>query len=309
MILPTPMARRALARNAVPAAPVVRPPEIATIMFEAADGFPLRGTLYSRPGASGPMVLISSATAVRRDFYGAFAQALLDAGAAVVLTYDFRGVGGSARPPAWQGRINMKDWGHRDMAAAAELLMRLHPGRKLLGVGQSIGGTMLGLCPQALRFERFAMVASANGYLRLTDEALRLYLAMNFVGAPLTRIVGEAPGWLGIGETLPGSVFRDWARWCRRPGFLFDDPALADIARFERIGIPILAVSATDDPWSTERATRSLVGHFSGASWSQLRFSPENAGTDHIGHLGFFKERFAASLWPPVISWLLADQP
>ncbi|PSM19625.1 alpha/beta hydrolase [Nitratireductor sp. StC3] len=301
---------KALPRDPAPLLPSRPAPDggvdVATVLFQAEDGFPLRGTLYTNSAKTGPAVLVSSAAAVRRQHYGHFAEAAIAAGAAAVLTYDYRGVGGSRLPDDWRGSVAMADWGVNDMAGAALLLKRLFPGRPLVGIGQSIGGTMLGLCRLRTEFSRYAMVASASGYLGLTDERLRLLLAMNLIGVPISRLLGVAPAWLGIGETLPGPVFRDWARWCRRPGFLFDDPRLAAHAGFKSIGYPLLSVRASDDRWSTERATAALIGEFSAARWTALDVHPADAGAARLGHLGFFRQK-NASLWPRVIAWLLAD--
>lgn len=280
--------------------------DIATVLFQAEDGFPLRGTLYVNETNSGPAILLSSAAAVRREHYGHFAEAAVAAGAAAVLTYDYRGVGGSAVPADWSGSVAMADWGVNDMAGAVLLLRRLFPGRPLAGIGQSIGGTMLGLCRHRTAFSRYAMVGSANGYLGFTDEKLRLFLAMNLIGVPASRLLGVVPAWLGIGETLPGTIFRDWARWCRRPGFLFDDPRLADHAGFGSLDRPLLSVRASDDRWSTERATAALIEQYSAARWTTLELGPADAGTARLGHLGFFRQKNAA-LWPQIIAWLLAE--
>lgn len=279
------------------------PRTISSITFAAEDGFPLRGTLYAGTPDDGPVVLISSAAAVRRDHYGAFAEALVAAGATAVLTYDYRGVGQSVVPPDWERRIDMKDWGAQDMAAAASLLARLFPGRELVGVGQSIGGTLIGLCPKHDLFRRYALVASGNGWLGHTDEALKLFLSMNILALPVTWLTGRAPGWLGIGETLPGSVFRDWARWCRRRGFLFEDPGAA--RGFETLETPLLFIGATDDPWSTARATSAMQRYIPNAPREERWFSPAEVGATRIGHLGFFKEKFTTTLWPTAVDWLV----
>jgi predicted alpha/beta hydrolase len=49
--------------------------------------------------------------------------------------------------------------------------------------------------------------------------------------------------------------------------------------------------------------------HYENASVEERWLSPEDAGGQKIGHLGFFRSRFAASLWPQFISWLLAGTP
>ena len=35
---------------------------------------------------------------------------------------------------------------------------------------------------------------------------------LNFVGIPLARLLGYAPGWSGIGEDLPKEAFLQWVR-------------------------------------------------------------------------------------------------
>jgi predicted alpha/beta hydrolase len=60
-----------------------------TLAFRAADGFPLSGTLFEG-GGNGPLVLISSATAVLQRLYFGFAAHLVEQGARGVLTYDYR---------------------------------------------------------------------------------------------------------------------------------------------------------------------------------------------------------------------------
>lgn len=279
------------------------PRTVSSIAFAAEDGFPLRGTLYAGMRDDGPVVLVSSAAAVRRDHYGAFAEALVASGATAVLTYDYRGVGQSIVPRAWERRVDMKDWGAQDMSAAVGLLARLFPGREIVGIGQSIGGTLIGLCPRRDLFRRYTLVASGNGWLGHTDEALKLFLSMNLLALPVTWLTGRAPGWLGIGETLPGSVFRDWARWCRKRGFLFEEPGAA--RSYEAIRTPLLFIGATDDPWATPRATSAMRRYLPGAACSERWFSPSEAGVARIGHLGFFKEKFSTTLWPTAIDWLV----
>ena len=64
------------------------------ITIPATDGYPLGATLFLPRGAKRHAVLISSATAVPRKIYRGFAGYLAHRGCAV-LTYDYRGIGGS----------------------------------------------------------------------------------------------------------------------------------------------------------------------------------------------------------------------
>jgi predicted alpha/beta hydrolase len=277
------------------------------ISFSANDGFPLAGTVFEGK-ADGPLVLISSATAVPRGLYAAFAREVVKAGARAALVYDYRGTGGSARPQGWKIRIGMKDWALLDLPAAAKALDQLAPGHSMVGVGQSFGGQALGLSGISDRFTRYGMVATMSGYWRGLDDRLA-GPRMFFLGVPMSFLFREIPRRLGVGEPIPGSVFRDWARWCSMANYFFDDPAVPETSRYRQVTTPILALGMTDDIWGTKRAVASLMRHYENASVEERWLSPEDAGGQKIGHLGFFRSRFAASLWPQFISWLLAGTP
>ncbi len=278
------------------------------VAFAADDGFPLGGTLFRGHGhGDGPAVLVSSATAVPQGFYAAFAGALVAAGAAAVLTYDYRGVGRSARPSSWRRRIAKKEWALHDFPAALAALRQATPGRSVVGVGQSFGGQALGISGVAGQFERYGMVATMSGYWRGLDDRMagpRMFA----VGVPVSLLFADTPRWLGIGEPIPGSVFRDWARWCRMPDYFFDDPALPETARYADVTTPILAIGLTDDVWGTKRAVDALMRHYTNAPVERRWLSPVDGGGHSIGHLGFFRSRFAGTLWPEFIGWLLRGE-
>lgn len=273
------------------------------IAISSPDGFPLAGTLFEGSGDA-PLVLISGATAVPRSFYAAFAKALVEAGARAALIYDYRGVGGSTRPHGWRRRIDYKDWALVDMPAAATALDAVAPGHAMVGVGQSFGGQALGICGIADRFERYGMVATMTGYHRLLDDRT-VWARMNLVGVPVSLLFRDTPRWLGIGEPMPSSCFRDWARWCRHPDYFFGDPDLPETSRFASVTTPILAIGLTDDPWANPRAVAAFMKHYENAPVEVRWLSPDDAGGRAIGHLGFFRSRFAETLWPQFLAWLL----
>ena len=277
-----------------------------TVAFAAADGFPLEGTLFEGEG-SGPLVLISSASAVPRGLYAAFAAASVAAGARAALVYDYRGTGGSSRPGGWKGRIGMKDWAILDLPAAARTLDAVAPGHPMVGVGQSYGGQALGLCGVSDRFLRYGMVAAMSGYFGGLDDRSVPWLMLG-IGVPASLIWPNIPRWLGIGEPVPSSVFRDWARWCASPDYFFGDPRVPEAARFAEVKTPILAIGLEDDAWGTRRAVRALMRHYGNAAVEERSISPEDAGGP-IGHLGYFRSRFAVTLWPDLIGWLVHGRP
>ncbi|MGE0499385.1 MAG: esterase [Rhizobiaceae bacterium] len=275
--------------------------------FATDDGFPLAGTLFEGDGDK-PLVLISSATAVPRGLYSGFAAAAVAAGAKAALVYDYRGTGGSVRPAGWSNRLGMRDWALLDMPAAAKALDSVTPGHPMVGVGQSFGGQALGLSGIADRFERYAMVATMSGYWRGLDDRT-VGPKMFFVGVPLSLAFRDLPRWLGVGDPIPSTVFRDWARWCAMPNYFFDDPRLPETARYATVTTPVLAIGLTDDIWGTPRAIASLMRHYANAPIELRWVSPADAGGQQIGRLGFFRSRFAQTLWPSMIDWLLDATP
>lgn len=273
------------------------------ISFQAADGFPLTGTLFEGDGSK-PLVLISSATAVPRGLYAGFAAAAVKAGARAAFIYDYRGTGSSPRPGGWTKRIGMKDWALLDLPAAARALDAVSPDHAMVGVGQSFGGQALGLSGISERFARYGMVATMSGYWRGLDDRFagpRMFL----IGVPVSLLFRDMPRRLGVGEPVPGTVFRDWARWCRMPDYFFDDPSLPETKRYREVKTQILALGLTDDPWGTKRAVTALMRHYENAPVEERWLSPGDAGGQKIGHLGFFRSRFADTLWPQLIDWLL----
>lgn len=277
------------------------------IGFVTDDGFPINATLYEGQPRSGnaPLLLVSSAAAVPRGFYGAFARFMVSRGCRAVLTYDYRGLPGSPTPVGWTRRLNMIDWGAHDFPAAAERLQAVAPGHPMVGVGHSYGGQALGISGIADRFDRYAAVATLSGYWRNTDEPFTVLLRMNALGVPLSLMLGSIPSWMGIGEPMPGSIFRDWARWCRMPDYFFDEKRLGMAARFERVTTPILSLGVKDDKWGTPAANAALMRHYVNAPVEQLWLGPRDANGQHIGHLGLFRRRFSDTLWPRLSRWLI----
>jgi predicted alpha/beta hydrolase len=182
------------------------------ITFPATDGFFLGGTLYlPRSGRRSHAVLINSAVAVPRKIYRGFASYLAGRGCAV-LTYDYRGIGGSR--PAKPGEslsgfeATMSDWAARDVVAAVAWMRERYAALPLAYVGHSFGGQALGLIPNSTDVSRALLVAAqaASWRLMARPEAYRIYALMKFIGAPLTRVLGYAPGRPDLHHITPMEV-------------------------------------------------------------------------------------------------------
>ena len=276
------------------------------------DGVVLPGTLFTchpnRAGAPAsdpqrPAVLVSAAVAVERRFYRSFAEHLIECGARMVLTYDYRGIGPSAR--STQARsFRMKQWGTLDFPAALALLEAEAGSGPVVAVGHSFGGIALGLSGVSHNIARAVMVASLNGWYRRTAEPLSVFLRMNLVGVPLARLTGHIPRAIGFGTELAGPIFVDWARWCRHRDYLFSDPTVPESKRFADVRLPLLSIGLDDDPWGTPAAVGALLERFENAELAEIFMTAKQAGRG-VGHTGFFRREMRDTLWPAAVPFLL----
>lgn len=281
----------------------------------ADDGMVLSGALWEGAGAGAkPVVTIHCATAVHSRYYGRFA-AWLAAQGFDVLTYDYRGIGGS-HPGRLRGfAADWIDWARLDADAVMRFAETRFPGRAYYAVGHSIGGVCSTLAPASHRLTRIVTVGAQFAYWRdyAAGQRWRMLLRWHLFMPLVTEVLGYFPGKrLGWLEDVPKGVVRNWCRMGPRfetvlrrgrRGVTRLQPS--DIAaHFAGITAPILAVSATDDPFATVAATERLMSYWHGADRHHLRLDPSLVGVPEIGHFAFFHARFAETLWPLALAFL-----
>jgi len=289
---------------------------IDDISFPAADGYSLGATLFLPRGAKRHAVLINSATAVPRKIYRGFAGYLARRGCAV-LTYDYRGTGGSRQrslvgynqPRSLVGfKASMSDWAALDAAAAVAWMRERYKDLPLNYVGHSFGGQALGLLPNNPEVSRALLIAAQAGYWKLmaSPERYRVYAMLKLVGAPLTRLMGYAPGWSGLGEDLPKGVFQEWVGWIMNKRYMFDDPKLKALANFPNYRGALRSLCLSDDPWATRPAVELLCSGFTSTKPDIVTITPADAGVASIGHFGFFRPEHRDTLWRGAAEWIEA---
>jgi predicted alpha/beta hydrolase len=287
------------------------------ITIPASDGYPLGATLFLPRGAKRHAVLISSATAVQRKLYRGFAGYLARRGCAV-LTYDYRGIGGSRqvamegynRPKSLAGfKATMADWAALDVTSAVRWMRERYRGLPLGYVGHSFGGQALGLLPNNREISRALLVAAQAAHWKLmtSPERYRVYALMNYVGIPLTRALGYAPGWTGLGEDLPKNVFLQWTSWVNKPRYMFDDTSLTALANFGKYKGAIRALCIADDAWATRPAVELMCAGFTATKPEIITVTPAEVGVGKIGHFGFFRPDHRDTLWRGAAEWLQTE--
>lgn len=277
------------------------------IKLSAGDGYMLAATLFLPRGARQNAVLINSATAVPRKNYRAFASYLAGRGC-VVLIYDYRGIGGS-RPKTLAGfPATMADWAALDVASTVSWMRERYKGLPLAVVGHSFGGQAIGLLPNNDTIARSLLVAAQAGHwaLMTPPENYRVFAMLKFVGRPVTRLIGYAPGKLGIGEDLPKGVFLQWTDWVMNKRYYYDDPNLKALANYGQYKGAVRALSFSDDPWATLPMVELLCSGFTATRPEVLSIEPKQVGATKIGHFGFFRPEFRETLWKDAADWLTA---
>ncbi|VVD76621.1 alpha/beta hydrolase [Pandoraea iniqua] len=280
------------------------------LAIQAVDGYSLGAHAWYPPTlpARG-VVLVHPATAVPERLYFAFAQYVAKRGL-IAITYSYRGIDGS-RPSRLRGfRARMRDWADLDVEGVTRWAHQQYPSLPLYAVGHSFGGHAIGLCESTNLLRAAVQVASHAGSMRVVTnlrERRRITLLMHWIGPPLTRAMGYMPGSrLGLGEDLPAGVFLEWSGWTRLENYFFDDPTLHAEDRFARVRTPILAMGFDDDLWATPTGIEALVSRLRNATVVRRSIAAIRSDTGMIGHMGYFRQRAGAFLWPETIDWLLS---
>jgi len=223
----------------------------------ATDGFELAVTLYEPEHSSKHAVIINSATAVPRAFYEHFASYLAEQGFTVI-TYDYRGIGGSRPASLKRFQARMQDWSLKDMQGIVDWVVNDIAADKITMIGHSIGGQQAGLIRHTKHINALVTMSAQSGYWKLQggNERFKNIIQVNVLIPLLSRLFGYFP-WskLAAGEDLPKGVALEWAKWCQHPNYLLGDTHLP-LDRYSEFQAPVLAYSFADDNWGTARSVK-----------------------------------------------------
>jgi predicted alpha/beta hydrolase len=204
-------------------------------------------------------------------FYEPFAEALRDAGLAVVLA-DLRGTGDSGPPPSRSSRYGYAELAD-DVGAVLAALKPRFGDRPLVLVGHSLGGQLallrLATHPEST-VDGVVLVAVGLPYWRLYPGRSRLVILgyTQAIGAT-AALLRFWPGWTFGGRQARG-VIRDWAATARTGRFPRLDGVDAEAAVRE-LRLPVLAISFDGDRYTPHTTLDHLVDKLPAASVTRER--------------------------------------
>lgn len=274
------------------------------VLFKAADGPELVGTLFRPAQAPRAVVVLSSATGVPQGFYAHFARWAAQECGLAVLTYDYRATGLSATTSMRTARADMIDWGQSDPQAARAAARREFPGVPIWAMGHSLGGMLVPM--QADRTDLARVITVASGMAHVRDHpwpyratALAFWYA---IGPIATTLMGYLPGRrIGFGSDLPAAAYWQWRRWCTRDGaFLPDVGTRLPTPEWGAGDAPVHMVSLRDDELVPTKCVRRLAEVYVGGDVDVIEIDPAALGMGKVGHLGMFARRNQA-LWPTLL--------
>jgi predicted alpha/beta hydrolase len=281
-------------------------PTIETTTVETKKGHQLISTVYSPENVIKGGVLIVPAMGVTQKYYASFATWLAGQGYRVI-TFDYSGIGLSQSGHLRDIDVNISDWAGEDCAAMLGAASNKAGGKPIYWIGHSLGGQILGLVPNSNLITKAVIIASGCGYWLENSPSLkwRVWWLWYFVVPIAIKLYGYFPGKMlrKVGD-LPAGVMSQWRQWCLHPEYVVGVEGEETREKYSKMSAPITSISFTDDELMSLKNINSLQGFYVSSLMKMKRIAPEDIASKHIGHFGFFKDKFETSLWE---SYLLAE--
>ena len=275
------------------------------IFIDTANGEKLAATVFY-PQTVRAAVMMATATGMLRRFYRPFAEYLAAAGFAVI-TYDNQSIGGSMHGRVSASAASLVSWGRNDMPAVLAHLQTLFPDTGCHLIGHSAGGQLIGLMPNATELKSVFNVACSSGSVRNMPMPFRAKAAF-FMRAfiPVSNAVFGCThsGWVGMGETLPKHVARQWSEWCCGTGYVqtaFGKEVGEHL--YGSLDMPAQWLFAVDDDIAVEANVDDMISVFTAMPSEKVKLVPAEHGLQEIGHMKFFSRK-SQHLWAMATEWL-----
>ncbi|MFM9434963.1 putative alpha/beta hydrolase [Janthinobacterium sp. CG_23.3] len=276
-----------------------------SLILHAADGHALAAYCHAPLQAVRADIVIAPGMAIPQSFYGDFAAYLAGRGYRV-WTFDYRGMGESARGPMRACKADIGDWVRLDCDAVVRHASAAANGAPVFLLGHSLGGQTAPLLPSLPLLAGLINIAVGSGAVRHNQPGTRRRAPLLwYLLAPLLcPLFGYFPGArIGIIGDLPSRVIFQWRRWCLSPDYLLSGEPGARAA-YAGATFPVLALTFSDDELLLEEGSRLMHQAYTNATVDYRELTPQQFDVPRIGHFGFFRRQQEKLLWPLVGDWL-----
>jgi len=274
--------------------------DVTKITLYCSDGYELDGLLFEPAVPARAVILMQGGTGIKKEFYYNFCDFLRQQGF-VVVSYDYRGIGGSRRGSLKGMSASLMDWAQLDMKAAIAYGEQHFPDLPMMLIGHSVGTQLIGFTPNNNRLKLVIGIASSTGtwWKMKWPGNMQSFLLWYIINPVLTPFFGYAPlKRLRIMEDLPRGVIRQWSLWCRS-SFYFGSHLGESIPRedFHPLKVPFIVHYFKDDTIATDQTVTDLTGIYRGTRIRMIKHRPKDYHLKKVGHSGMFSRRFANSFW------------
>lgn len=253
-------------------------------------------------------MVLGSALGVPRYIYFKLASFFAEHGF-YVLCFDYRGVHESQSNRFSGSEIRMYDWGYLDINAALEWSIGYWNPNKLLYMGHSCGGQLLGLANQASKIDAAIFIASGSGYWKLWPFPHQLgLLGVWHLITLIAPWFNDFPArTLQLSSTnIPAGVAKEWAHWGKSKNYLWDFISKQDRKQYRSLNFPLLSLGFADDHYfGPPKAVKKLLEYFPSTQQTFRQIKPKSYNRKSIGHFGSLKQDLRNSLWRELLQWII----
>lgn len=269
------------------------------------DNYKLVATQFYVPSSECKgVILIASATAVKRRYYYKFASFIASQGYTVIC-FDYRGIGDSLHGDIREFEGRIRDWGEKDLVAMINWTKSNFPDNKLHMLCHSIGGQMLGLASNNSKIDSILHCSVQSGYWRFWNgfERYKLFVMWHLLVPTLTRLLKYFPSKkLGVGENMPKGIIFEWASWCRDPEYMFGKHNLTSIKNLNNIVAPVRSYSFGGDSLAPPASVDYMSNRYT-CDVDRIHIKAPDIQQKSIGHFDIFRSKMESTLWLTFLGW------
>lgn len=276
-----------------------------SLELTCSDGYKLDAIIYEPDETASGIIIFQGGTAIRKEFYTNFCR-FLAANGFIVLSYDYRGVGGSRGKSLRGMPASLMDWGQLDMKAAISYAIDNHSQLPCILIGHSIGTQLIGFAENNNHLRAVIGIGSSTGtwWKMKRGFSVSAFLLWYVINPVLTPLFGYAPlKRLRIMEDLPHNVINQWSKWCRSE-FYFGDHLGRSIPHesFHALRVPFIVHYFKDDPIATDKTVTDLMALYRGTRTRMIKHRAKDYQAKKVGHFKIFSRRFENSFWKIVLN-------